>query len=76
MSSPAECLHLFTLDLVLVDALDNDVSPGVKIPPEHGPCYGRNLASVHWCDIETRDRILGEGEKNSFIALPKEATAG
>ena len=28
-----------------------------------------NLASVHWCRIEPW-RVLGEVEKNTFIALP------
>lgn len=33
---------------------------------------GRNLASVHWCWVETRRPSVGEGEENSFNCFARQ----
>ena len=45
----------------------------VNIGREMDGCVARTPASAHWSLIETRgDRVFAEGEKNSFMALPRE----
>ena len=35
-----------------------------------------NLASVHWCGIETEKIVLGKGEKYTVLALPGKEHSG